>query len=424
MARDPRVIDGYRSRVVDRELTERLRAAGAVLIEGPKACGKTQTALQVAASHVYLDTDMTARQALAVDPRLVLDGPAPRLLDEWQVAPALWNHVRRVVDERTERGQFILTGSAVPADDHTRHTGAGRFSRLRMRPMTLFESGHSSGSISLAALMAGESGRSADPGLSLADLGNRLTAGGWPALQSVDVTGAARGVRDYLEQVVRLDIERVDGVRRDPQKVLAVLRSLARNVATEVRIAQVALDAGGADGELTRATVAGYLEALTRLMIVEDQPAWSTHLRSKATLRQSPKRHFVDPSLAVAALRAGPARLLADLNTMGYLFESLVVRDLRVYSQPLDGEVLHYRDSSGVEVDAIVQRSGGVWGAFEVKLGPDAVDVAAASLRRFAETVDTSRVGTPAVLAVITGSGYGYRRPDGIHVVPIGALGP
>lgn len=414
----------YQPRVVDGELAHRLKAAGAVLIEGPKACGKTQTALQVAGSHVYLDTDSAAQQILGIDPALILDGPTPRLLDEWQVAPALWNHVRRAVDQRSQAGQFILTGSAVPPDDLTRHTGSGRFSRLQLRPMSLYESGHSSGEISLGRLLTGETGRSPDRGLSVPDLADRVTVGGWPALRTLSVVDAARGVRDYLEQVVRLDVERVDGVRRDPQKVMAVLRSLARNTATEAKVAAIAVDAGGADGELTRATVTTYLDALARLMVVEDQPAWSTHLRSKATLRRGAKRHFVDPSLAVAALRAGPARLLADLNTFGYLFESLVVRDLRVYGQPLDGEVHHYRDSTGLEVDAIVQCSDGRWGAFEVKLGSAAVEAAATSLLRFAEGVDTTRVGPPAVLAVITGSGYGYRRPDGVQVVPIAALGP
>lgn len=361
---------------------------------------------------------------MGIDPALVLGGPTPRLLDEWQVAPVLWNHVRRAVDERPQAGQFILTGSAVPPDDHRRHTGAGRFSRLRMRPMSLYESGHSSGEISLGRLMTGEIGRSPDRGLSVPDLADRVTIGGWPALRTLSVVDAARGVRDYLEQVVRLDVQRVDGVRRNPEKVMAVVRSLARNTATEAKVAAIAVDAGGADGELTRATVTAYVDALERLMVVEDQPAWSTHLRSKATLRRGAKRHFVDPSLAVAALRAGPARLLADLNTFGYLFESLVVRDLRVYGQPLDGEVHHYRDSTGLEVDAIVQCSDGTWGAFEVKLGSAAVEAAATSLLRFAQGVDTTRVGPPAVLAVITGSGYGYRRPDGVQVVPIAALGP
>jgi len=415
---------GYRPRIADAELQLCLQASGAVVIEGPKACGKTRTAQQLAASGVFLDVDAAARQALAVDPALVLAGARPRLLDEWQVEPSLWNHVRRAVDGAAAPGQFLLTGSAVPSDDAQRHTGAGRFAFLRLRPMTLFESGAGEGTVSLAALLAGEAPHCADPGLSIADLGALICRGGWPAQLEQPLQAACRSARDYLEQVRQVDVQRLDGRRRDPQRLGALLRSLARNVATEVSLSTLAADAGGADGPLDPRTVAEHLQALERLMVIEHQPAWQPHLRSKTALRQAPRRHFCDPSLAVAALGGSPERLLHDLEWLGLLFESLVIRDLRVLSQALDGEVFHYRDKSGREVDAIVQFRDGRWGALEVKLGPSQVDQAAAALLRFRSQIDTSRTGSPAFLAVVCGSGYGYRRPDGIAVVPVGALGP
>jgi predicted AAA+ superfamily ATPase len=409
---------------VDGELSARLRAVGAVVVEGPKACGKTLTARQLAASEVLLDIDANARQAIAVDPALVLDGPTPRLLDEWQIEPSIWNHVRRAVDARSDPGQFILTGSAVPADDITRHTGAGRIGRLRMRPMSLFESGAASGGISLAELLEGRMNSSADPGLTVAGIAEEVSRGGWPGLRGRGVRGALLAVRDYVEEIARVDVSRVDGTHRDPGRVARLLASLARNVGTHAAATTLAKDAGGADGPLKDDTVRDYLAALERLMVVEDQPAWAPHLRSSHRLRTAPKRHFVDPSLAVAALRATPARLLGDLNLLGFLFESLVVRDLRVYAQAADAQVLQYRDSSGLEVDAIVEAGDGRWMAFEVKLGHGQIDAAAASLLRFAERVDTARCGAPALLGVIVATGYGYRRKDGVAVIPIAALGP
>lgn len=414
----------YMPRVVDAELRVRLAAAGAVVIEGPKASGKTETARQATASSVLLDVDENARLAAAVDAGLVLDGPVPRLIDEWQVEPRLWNHVRRAVDARGEPGQFVLTGSSVPADDVARHTGAGRFSFLRMRPMTLFESGHTNAGVSLSALLSGEPPRCDDPGLRVADLADRITAGGWPAQVGRPVADARRAARDYLEQVRQVDVPRVAGSRRDPARVERLLRSLARNTATEVATTVLAADAGGGDEPLDRHTVAGYLNILDRLMVIEDQPAWAPHLRSRANLRTAPKRHFVDPSLAVAALGAGPERLLTDLNLLGLLFESLVIRDLRVLAQPLDGTVLHYRDSYGVEADAVVQLSDGRWAAFEIKLGAGLIDEGAAALVRFRDSIDTRKCGEPAVLGVIVGTGFGYLRHDGIAVIPIGALAP
>ena len=414
----------YQARVVEAELKEQLAAAGAVVIEGPKACGKTETARQLAASEVLLDIDANAREAATIAPEVVLDGPTPRLIDEWQVEPAIWNHVRRAVDSRRTPGQFILTGSAVPADDITRHTGAGRITRLRMRPMSLYETGHSSGESRIATLLIDGPEASRDSGLTIADLTERVTVGGWPGNRGLAVDQATRAVRAYLGEVQRTDISRVDNKRRNPDRVGRLLQALARNVATTVTLAALAKDAAGGDVLPKYETIGDDLDALERLMIVENQPAWAPHLRGRARLRSSPKRHFVDPSLAVAALHATPARLLRELNWFGFLFESLVIRDLRIYAQANDAAVRHYRDNTGLEVDAIVETAGGAWAAFEVKLGQKSVDEAASHLLRFASKVEGSACGRPTTLAVIVGTGYGYVRPDGVAVIPIGALGP
>ena len=415
----------YKPRVVDGELSERLESAGAVLIEGPKACGKTETARQLAASEVLLDIDQNARAAVALNPALVLDGETPRLIDEWQVEPAIWNQIRRAVDDRDEPGQFILSGSAVPADDVTRHSGAGRISRLRMRPMSLTESGLGSGEISLGALLEGSPAEAAVSPVGIDDLAEEIARGGWPGFRSRSLKAAMEAVRDYLGEIGRTDISQVDEVRRDPRRVERLIRSLARNVATTASVSTLARDSTSGNEEPMRdQTVAEYLSSLERLFVVENQPPWEAHLRSRSRLRQAPKRHFVDPSLAVAALGADPPALLRDLNLLGFLFESLAVRDLRVYAQTIRGEVKHYRDSSGLEVDAIVETSEG-WAAIEIKLGgPAAIDEAAASLRKFAEKVDTAKSGEPRFLAVVVGTGYAYVRPDGVQVVPLAHLAP
>lgn len=415
----------YLPRVVDDELTRRLGSAGAVLIEGPKASGKTMTARQAAASEVLLDVDSSAREAVALDPGLVLQGDTPRLIDEWQVEPTIWNHLRRAVDDRRQPGQFILTGSAVPADDITRHTGAGRISRLRMRTLTLWEAGQGTGEVSLGAVLAGKRVRSADVGVTLRDVARWVAEGGWPGHQSLTTDQRLQAVRDYLDEVRRADISRVDETHRDPERVGRLLRSLARNVATEVAATTLARDAGGPDGALYEDTVREYLDALERLMVVENQPAWSPHLRSRSRLRRAAKRHFVDPSLAVAALGADGERLLSELGLLGLLFESLVVRDLRVHGQALDATVYHYRDNTGLEIDAIVQAVDGRWAAFEVKLGGvDAVDAAAGNLHRLVARVDTGAIGQPMALGVVVATGYGYQRDDGVAVIPLPALAP
>jgi uncharacterized protein len=416
----------YKERLVDTELLQRLQSAGAVVLEGPKACGKTATALQVAASSVMLDLDAAARASVEIDPRLPLTGATPRLIDEWQLAPAIWNGVRREVDARKTSGQFILTGSATPADDATRHTGAGRFAHLRMRTLSLFEMGLSNGLVSLAALLAGESGTASDPGLTFQELLSALCRGGWPAHLSLSLDSALQAGRDYVHDICRADIHTVDGIRRDPLRVQALITALARHVATDVSYATLAADIAQLPSTPAVETVAAYVNALERLMIAEPQPAWAPHLRSRSRVRGTRKFHFVDPSLAVAALSANPASLLADLNMTGLLFESMVVRDLRIYSQALGGEVRHYRDNTGLEVDAVITTRDARWLACEVKLSaaPHVVDAAAVQLLKFAQRVDTAKCGEPAALMVITAGGYGYRRADGVSVVPIATLGP
>jgi predicted AAA+ superfamily ATPase len=413
----------YRPRVADSELAQLLRATGAVVVEGPRACGKTQTALRAAASAVRLDVDDAARAAGLLSPGLLLTGPLPRLIDEWQLVPGVWNHVRRAVDDAGGRpGQFVLTGSAAPADDATRHSGAGRFSRLRMRTMTLAEAGRSTAAVSLEALLDGQAPVAGDPGLDVRDIAGLVAVGGWPALLGRPVDAALAAVRGYLDETRRADLARADGIARDPDNVGRVLRSLARHVGTQASSRSIAADIGGAEGPIDHHTVLSYLAALSRVFVVEDLPAWSPALRSRTPLRAAPTRHFVDPSLAVAALGADPDRLLRDVETLGLLFESLVVRDLRVFAQALDATVSHYRDAAGLEADAIVERRNGAWAAFEVKLGPSSVDDGARSLLRLAERVDADRHGRAAALVVVTGWGYAYRRSDGVCVVPVGAL--
>ncbi len=414
----------YIPRIADSELDLRLGATGAVLIEGPRASGKTEMAKQRSASRIYFDRERAVRQMVEIDPAIVLQGDVPRLIDEWQLAPEIWNHVRRAVDERAEPGQFILTGSAVPPDAVTRHTGAGRITRLRLRPMSLFESGHSTGQASLTEMMAGRPAPACASPLPAPELAELICRGGWPALQRRAIEHAMIANQGYIEELRRTDIRRVDGVGRRPALVERLLRSLARNVATSASVATLSRDAQGPDNALGERTAVDYLEALERLMVREDQPPWAPHIRSRSRLRSRPKRHFVDPSLAAASLRAGPEAVRRDPEWFGLLFESLAVRDLRIYAQSAGGRVLHYRDSTGLEVDAVIESGIGPWGAFEIKLSPSRVDEAARSLRRFADRVDTDRMGQPAVLGVIVGGGYGYARPDGVMVVPIGALGP
>ena len=415
---------GYMPRVADGETARGLQAAGFVVLEGPRACGKTWTGLRFARSAVRLDTDIEAREIGAVDPSVLLEGELPRLIDEWQVLPEVWNHIRRACDASTERGLFILAGSAQPADDITRHTGAGRVRRIRMRPMSLFESGDSTGAVSLAALLDGGASSTPRAEGGLRHVAGLLCRGGWPGQLDLPLPEVQENLRGYLSEVARTDVGRLQGApSHRPESVERLLRSVARNTATEARIATLAADAE--PEPLHRHSVREYLAALRRLFVVEEQPAWSVRLRSRAALRKSPKLHYADPSLAAAALGADPDRLMSDPETLGLLFESLVVRDLRVLAQPLGGRVFHLRDAAGLEVDAVVECPDGRWLAVEVKLGGSrAVDAAARSLLRLASNMGDEGLQRRAGLVVITAVGYGYTRPDGVRVVPATALGP
>ena len=413
----------YRDRIADGELAARLAAMGAVLIEGPKACGKTATASQVARTTVRFDEDANARTAVTLNPDALFNQPTPILFDEWQVAPDLWNRVRRQVDDRGERGLYILTGSATPRDDASRHSGAGRIGTIRMRPMSLFESGHSTGDVSLMKLLQGDvqPGQAAD--LSVPDLMERIVIGGWPALLDAGQDEARAWLTDYIRQVAEVDLPSL-GPRRNPRNIRRLLESLARTVGQPAKLTEIAKDVGGDGGPIAQATLSAYLDALERLMLTDISQAWQPHMRSRTRLRATPVRYFVDPSLGTAALGVDKEALLLDLKAAGFHFESLVLRDLRILAQPLSGVVESWRDANGREVDAIVTLPGGRWAAFEVKLNPDDVDDAAGSLLKFRDSVDTGRHGTPVAMAVITSSGYAGRRPDGVDVVPITALGP
>ncbi|WP_419853897.1 ATP-binding protein [Candidatus Poriferisodalis sp.] len=414
---------GYVRRVVDAEIESALRALPAVVLDGPRACGKTSTGREHARSEVLFAGNAGARIAADVDPVGLLTGPEPRLLDEWQLAPEIWNQMRAAADDGRRPGRFILTGSAVPADDVTRHTGAGRIKRVRMRPMSLFETGLSTGEVGLNSLFESPVGYVEQSPVNLADLVETACRGGWPASIGLDVVAAQAYATSYLDEVCRADIPQL-GASRSPVRLRRLLRSLARNTASEVSQRTLATDVGG-EMPLDPRTVAAYLDALARVYVTEDLPAWSTALRSRASLRQTPKRHLADPSLAAAALDAGPAQLLGDLETFGLLFESLVIRDLRVYAQAFGGQLAHYRDSNGLEVDAIVERRDGSWLAIEIKLGGEsAIAHAARTLLKLRNTVDTASAGSPDALAVITAVGNGYRRRDGVAVIPVTALGP
>ena len=412
----------YIPRLADGELAARLRRSGAVLIEGAKWCGKTETATRAAGSVVHVDTDPDVAPLMDIDPNLVLEGAPPRLLDEWQWQLRLWDVVRHAVDERKQPGQFVLTGSATRDKKVRRHSGAGRFSVLRMRPLSLWESGVSSGAVSLRELRAGGDVVPAGPvPASLDDVIGAILRGGWPATARLPLEDARQYVLDYLDLLADADISQAEGVRRDPVRVRQLLASLGRNTATTASLSTMVADAAGADGALTADTASGYLRDLERLMIAEEQPAWSTALRDAARLRRAAKRHLVCPSLAAAAMGATAAKLKAEPNTLGNLFESLVVRDLRVYAQGDRGGLFHYRDSSGREIDAVIEYPDG-WVACEIKLGTGAVEAAAASLSAAVAAIDTQTVGGPDAMLVITGGGPTYRRPDGIVVVPITAL--
>ena len=414
----------YRPRILDGELEQALTVMGAVLIEGAKATGKTSSAERVASTSVHLDSDQVQRELAETAPHLLLAQEPPLLVDEWQVVPAIWNQVRREVDVRRLPGQFILTGSATPndADGVQRHSGAGRFARLRMRPMSMFESGNSSGEVSLAGLFLGELPTVRGDHLTVEALANAVVVGGWPALVDAGDSEARLWLRGYLDTIIEVDVQQI-GTRRDPVGVRRVLTALGRHTASILSVAKLAELAGGEE-PLSHATAKAYLDALERLMIVEDLPAWSPSMRSATPLKRSPKRFMVDPSLASFVSGGSVASVLRQPSVLGALLESLAVRDLRVYAGPLGGRLHHWRDNNANEVDIIVETDDGRWGAIEVKLNPNAVEAAAKGLLRFVSKVNTDIAGEPAFLAVVTGRGLAHRRPDGVIVVPIGTLGP
>lgn len=418
----------YRPRIVDQQIVRDLRAMGAVVLEGPKASGKTASAQQHAASEVRLDVDPAAADLARLDPRLVLEGPAPRLIDEWQVEPSIWNAVRRAVDDRQAKGQFLLTGSAAPPPDARRHSGAGRMARVRMRPMSLWESGDSSGSVSFAALLAGEPARG-HAEKTIAEYAALTCRGGWPEIIDSSESDAQRYVKNYLDYVYEYGILATDGARHDPIRLERFLQSYAQLTGHVTPLTTITSRAVGDDaptdgraGTLAWHTADAYRDAAQQLMLIEDVPAWSPQLRSRTRLGGLPKRHLVDPSLAASLLGADAARLLTDVATFGHLFESLVTRDVRIYAQEQDANVYHYRERDGaLEADVIVERRDGSWLGIEIKLGSHAVDEAAATLLALAER----RIARPpAALVVITTGEYAYRRPDGVDLVPLAALRP
>lgn len=414
----------YVPRIADGELAQRLASSGAVLVEGPKACGKTETARRVANTEFRLDTNAGARALVSASPETLFAAATPILFDEWQLSPDLWDHVRRAVDDRSpQRGLFVLTGSATPEPSSRRHSGTGRISSLRMRPMSLLERGISTGDVSIADLFSGQTPAALDPGVGVPTLIDQIVIGGWPTLIGATPRDAQRWLKDYLRNLVEVDLQELAG-RRDPRNVRRLLSALGRAVGTETSVQTLATDVGGADGPADRDTVAGYLKALERLMVVEDVDAWAPHMRSSTPLRKTAKRYLVDPSLGVAALGVGPERLLNDLNATGFHFEAMAVRDLRVYTQAVGATISHWRDNNGNEVDLIISLDDGRWAALEIKMNPDDVDAAAANLLRFRDKVDLDKMGAPAFLGVITTRSAAYRRPDGVLALPIATLAP
>jgi len=414
----------YIPRISDTLLNTLLESSGAVLIEGAKWCGKTKSSLQAANSVVYMqDPDEGPGYMAMVDakPSLLLEGEPPLLLDEWQMAPVIWDAVRFAVDKRGSMGQFILTGSATPSENVTAHTGTGRIARMLMRPMSLYESNESNGKVSLKDLFYGNSDIGARSSLTIELLAHAICRGGWPAAVLMEKQ-SPRVAMNYVEGVINLDVQQVDGVEKNPERVRVLLQSLARNISTMATVKTIMDDIQVAESTISDKTLNSYLNALRRIFVVEDVPAWQPSLRSKTAIRTAYKRQFVDPSIATAVMRTDANGILRDFETFGFLFESLCTRDLRVYSQACDGEVFHYRDKSELEADLIVKLHDGRWAAIEVKLGLKQIEEAAANLLKLSQKIDTKKMNQPSFLMVLTGGQVAYKRPDGVLVVPIGCL--
>ncbi|MBR4786510.1 MAG: ATP-binding protein [Bacteroidales bacterium] len=422
-------MEKYRKRVADKLLKEQLESAGVVLIQGAKWCGKTTTAENMAASVLYMDNPSTIRSNLMLaenDPEFLLQGETPRLIDEWQLAPQLWDTARFVVSHRGKPGQLIFTGSAVPADmSKVTHSGTGRFAWLTMRPMTLWESGESNGSVSLDSLFSDSFKSVAATNMHLEELAFILCRGGWPGTLELEHQAALRQAINYIEAVCHSDISRADNVSRDADFALRLMRSYARHQGSQISNSMIYKDlVSNEDGSMSEETISAYLTALKKIFVIEDMPAWNPNLRSKTAIRTSDTRYFVDPSIAAAALGLGPQDLMYDLNTYGLLFETMAVRDLRVYAESLDGRVYHYRDHNGLECDTVIHLRNGHYGLIEIKLGGDTlIDEGAQTLKKLAAKIDTTRMHTPSFLMVLTAVGaYAYQRPDGVLVVPITCL--
>ncbi|UTY29450.1 ATP-binding protein [Treponema putidum] len=419
----------YRARIVDDMLKDKLESKGAVVIEGPKWCGKTTTAMQVAGSILRMDEPSkreTNIQMSEIAPGRLLKGKTPRLIDEWQIAPKLWDAARYEVDTRGEEGQFILTGSAVPIESREiTHSGTGRFTWLMMRPMSLFESGDSTGEVSLNQLFENPSVIDDMNNLSIENLAFLICRGGWPHAVGMKEKPALLQAEDYYEAVIKSDINRADGVSKNPERVKRLMRSFARNQGTQISNTMLRDDIISNDTEsLNEDTIASYINALKNIFVVEDMPAWNPNLRSKTSIRTSDTRYYVDPSIAIAALGIGPKDLTNDLNTMVLLFETLCVRDLRVYAESIGGNVLHYRDKSGLECDTVIHLKNGRYGLAEIKLGGQKfIEDAAENLKSLSNKIDTSKMPAPSFLMIVIGIGeFAYKREDGIFIVPIGCL--
>ncbi len=423
-------MNSYKTRIADSILERKLKSKGAVLIEGPKWCGKTTTAEQISKSILYMSKpeDIKTNLMIAdINPSKLLEGETPRLIDEWQIAPKLWDAVRFESDHRDGYGHFILTGSAVPPEmNKTIHTGTGRVAWIKMRPMSLYESGESSGEISLKELFNKPEKIFAENKISnLDELAFLICRGGWPGALEMDDDIALEQAFDYFDAVVNIDISRVDNVKRDPERAKRLMKSYARHQGTQTAYTTLRDDIVVNESEtITEDTVYSYTQALRKIFVIEDMPAWNPNLRSKTAIRTSDTRYFIDSSIATASLGLGPNDLVNDLNTMGLFLETMCVRDLRVYAQSLDGEVYHYRDKSGLECDTVVHLRNGSFGLIEIKLGGDRlIEEGAENLKRFSSKIDTTKMNEPAFLMVLTGTGkYAYRRDDGVYVVPIGCL--
>lgn len=417
----------YKKRIADVLLKNKLEGMGAVLIEGPKWCGKTTTAEQQAKSKVYMDDASEGTnwvQLANVNPKGVLVGEVPRLIDEWQIAPQLWDAIRYQVDHRGEDGQFILTGSSVPVEDEKmRHTGTGRFSWLTMRPMSLWESGDSNGGVSLRELFNGSKELFVQNEMILEDIAYLVCRGGWPRAVMQNKSVALGRAFDYYDAVVKNDISRIDGVKRDAERTRRIMRSYARFQGSQTSIGAIAEDVRAND-VVDDKTIYSYVSALKKIFVIEDMPAWNPNLRSKTAIRTSDSRYFVDPSIATAALGLGPDDLINDLNTFGLFFETLCVRDLRVFADAIDGNLFHYRDKNGLECDAVIHLRNGLYGLVEIKLGGDKlIQEGVITLKKLASKIDTTKMKSPSFLMVLTAVGkFAYQREDGIYVVPIGCL--